>query len=110
MEINYTLPSGKAVVITIAQTNWRNSSIGAQVTAMVAGCCATQYGLDTPAGLPAWAVSAVGRVPLDAATDAAVRAAVEAIKATDSSAAQAHVAALDAIDADTKRIERAMAC
>ena len=112
--INYTLPSGKKSVITIEpKKNW-DGTISADVSATVDGIGGMpQMRLATPAGLPAWAVSAIGKLPLTAEIDAQVRAAVDAIDAAHAdhnTAAMAHIAELDAVSANSAMIARRMAC
>jgi hypothetical protein len=111
--INYTLPSGKAAIITVAPAkNW-DGTISADVSAMVDGIGTPQSWLRSPAGLPAWAVSAIGKLPLTAAADAQVRAAMATINnahADHNSAAAAHIAELNAVSANSAKIARRMAC
>jgi hypothetical protein len=111
--INYTLPSGKKAVITVTPEKRWDGTITAEVSAMVEGVGTPQIDWRKPAGLPAWAVSAIGKLPLTADTDAAVQAAcdeINAAHATHNQAAKAHIAALEAVTAHSKMIERAMAC
>jgi hypothetical protein len=112
--LNYTLPSGKTAVITVAPTkNW-DGTISADVSATVQGIGGMpQMHLSRPAGLPTWAVSAIGKLPLTAEMDAHVTAAVAVIKAAHTehnAAAAAHIAELDAVSTSSARIARAMAC
>jgi hypothetical protein len=112
--LNYTLPSGKTAVITVAPTkNW-DGTISADVTATVQGIGGMpQMHLSRPAGLPAWAVSAIGKLPLTAEMDAKVTAAAAAINAAHTehnAAAAAHFAELEAVSTSSARIARAMAC
>ena len=112
--INYTLPSGKKSVITIEpKKNW-DSTISADVSAAVDGIGGMpQMRLATPTGLPAWAVSAIGKLPLTAEIDAQVRAAMATINnahADHNAAAVAHIAELDAVSANSAMIARRMAC
>lgn len=112
--INYTLPSGKKSVITIEpKKNW-DGTISADVSATVDNIGGMpQMRLATPAGLPAWAVSAIGKLPLTADVDAQVRAAMAAISnahASHNAAAAAHIAELDAVSANSAMIARRMAC
>jgi len=112
--INYALPSGKASVITIEPAKNRSGVITAQVTATVEGIGGMpQMHLSRPAGLPSWAVSAIGKLPLTAAVDAQVAAAVAQIAADNAAhnaAAVAHIAELDAVSANSAMIARRMAC
>jgi hypothetical protein len=112
--INYTLPSGKTAVITVAPTNRWDGTMAADIIATVQGIgTPILCGRTVPAGLPAWAVSAIGKLPLTAEIDAAVTAAVDAIDATHvehNAAAKAHLAELDAVSISSARIARAMAC
>jgi len=112
--LNYTLPSGKTSIITVApKKNW-DGTICAEVTATVQGIGGMpQMHLLRPAGLPAWAVSAIGKLPLSAEVDAQVTAAAAAINAAHTehnAAAAAHIAELDAVSTSSARIARAMAC
>jgi len=112
--IPYTLPSGKSVAVTVAPSkNW-DGTVSASITAAVAGVGGMpENGLRVPAGLPGWAVSAIGRVPLTAEVDAQVRAAKAAIDAAHTAhnaAAKQHLAELEAVTEGSKRLERAMAC
>jgi hypothetical protein len=111
--INYTLPSGKTAIITVAPTKNHDGTISADVTAMVDGVGTPQMWLRTPAGLPTWAVSAIGKLPLTANVDAQVRAAMASINAANADhnmAAAAHIAELDAVSANSAMIARRMAC
>ena len=112
--INSTLPSGKTSVITVEpKKNW-DGTISAGVSATVAGIGGMpQMHLATPAGLPAWAVSAIGKLPLTADIAAQVRAAMATINnahADHNAAAAAHIAELDAVSANSAMIARRMAC
>jgi hypothetical protein len=112
--INYTLPSGKASVITVkSKKNW-DGTISADITATVEGIGGMpQMHLSRPAGLPAWAVSAVGKLPLTPEVDAQVRdaaATIEAAHTEHNAAAVAHIAELDAVSANSAMITRVMAC
>jgi hypothetical protein len=113
VKINYTLPSGKTAVITVEPKKGFNGKIFADVTARVAGVQGIpEMGLAQPFGLPTWAVSAIGRLPLTNDVDAAVRmacASVEAEYAEANDRASAHFAELDAISANTRQIARRMA-
>jgi hypothetical protein len=109
----YTLPSGKSAIITVASKKIWDGGMIANVTAAVDGVAAEQLNCCKPAGLPAWAVSAIGKLPLTAEAHAAVQAACDAINAAHAehnAAARAHVAELEAVSASTRKIERAMAC
>jgi hypothetical protein len=114
MIINYTLPSGKTAVITVEPKKNFDGTLRANVTARVQGVSGIpEMGLARPAGLPAWAVSAIGRLPLTADVDAQVRAAVAAVDAeyvSHNARAVAHLAELDAVSANSARITRRMAC
>jgi hypothetical protein len=114
MNIKYTLPSGKTAVITVAsKKNW-NGTISALVTATVEGIGGMpQFDWRKPAGLPAWAVSAIGKLPLTAEVDAQIADAVAAIEAANinhNAAAIAHIVELDAVSAHSAMIARRMAC
>jgi len=109
--ISMTLPSGKVAAITVtAEKGWDGGVIA--VTSAVIDGTATTRGYGRPAGLPAWAVSAIGKLPLTAEADAQVAAAVAAINAEyalQRAAAAAHMAELAEVTRGTRRIERAMA-
>lgn len=112
--ISYTLPSGKQAIITVEAKRFSgNGKIYAEVRAEVEGGT-TQVGDPTrPAGLPAWAVSAIGRLPLTAEVDAQVTAAIAAIDAENAAhnkAAEAHLADLEAVTARSEMILARMAC
>jgi hypothetical protein len=112
--LNYTLPSGKTAVITVAPTKRWDGTMAAEIIATVEGIgTPILCGRTVPAGLPAWAVSAIGKLPLTAEIDAAVTAAVNAIDAAyagHNAAAKAHVAELESVSASSARLARAMAC
>jgi hypothetical protein len=112
--INYTLPSGKKAVITVAPSkNW-DGTISASIQATVEGIGGmTQMNWGVPSGLPVWAVSAIGKLALTAAADAQVAAAVAAIDAAHTkhnALAAAHIAELESISDSSRRIARRMAC
>lgn len=109
----YKLPSGRSAVITVApEKNW-DGTITAAVTATVEGVGSTILGGRTkPAGIPAWAVSCIGKLPLTAEIDAqvsAAEAAINAAHAEHNAAAAAHVVELAAVSASSAMIERKMA-
>lgn len=110
--INYTLPSGRTAIISITPTNFRGQ-IHAATTAMVDGVGSPILGGRTkPAGMPSWAVSCIGKLPLTAEIDAQVAAAESCINAAHSehnAAAAAHVAELDAVTANSEMIAQRMA-
>ena len=114
MTINYTLPSGKTAVITVDAKKNFDGTLRANVTARVQGVSGIpEMGLARPAGLPDWAVSAIGRLPLTTEVDAQVRAAVAAVDveyASHNARAVGHLAELDAVSANSARIARRMAC
>lgn len=111
--INYTLPSGRKAIITINAVNIRGA-IHAETTAMIEGVGSPILGgRSKPSGLPAWAVSAIGKLPLTAEIDAQVQSAIDAINAAHAdhnAAASAHIAELDAVSAHSAMIARRMAC
>jgi hypothetical protein len=111
--INYTLPSGRKAVITIESATCRGK-VYATTSAMIDGVGTPILGGRTkPAGMPAWAVSCIGKLPLTAEVDAEVAAAELAINtahAEANAALAAHVAELDAVSANSRMIERRMAC
>ena len=111
--INYTLPSGRTATISITPTNFRGQ-IHAATTATVDGVGTPILGgRIKSAGMPAWAVSCIGKLPLTAEVDAQVAAAEAAINAATNehnAAAAAHVAELDAVSANSVMIARRMAC
>ena len=113
MNINYTLPSGKTAVITDEPKKNFDGTISAKVTARVQGVSGIpEMGLARPAELPAWAVSAIGRLPLTTEMDAQVRAAVAAVDAEYAShndCAIAHLAELATVSANSARVARRMA-
>jgi hypothetical protein len=113
MNIPYTLPSGKTAVIEIAASKNFDGTMSATVTARVQGVNGLpESTLSRPAVLPAWAVSAIGRLPLTAEVDTMVRAAVAKIDdeyVYHNARAVAHVAELESISDNTRRIERRMA-
>jgi len=113
MKIPYTLPSGKTAVIAIAAKKNYDGTMSATVTARVQGINGLpESGLACPAGLPAWAVSAIGRLALTADVDAQVRAAIAAMDveyASHNARAVAHLAELDAVSAHSAMIARRMA-
>jgi RES domain-containing protein len=110
--INYTLPSGRTAIIRITPTNFRGQ-IHAATTATVDGVGTPILGGRTkPAGMPVWAVSCIGKLPLTAEIDAQVAAAEAAINTAHTkhnAVAAAHVAELDAISANSAMIARRMA-
>ena len=111
--IAYKLPSGRSAVITVApEKNW-DGTITAATTATVEGVGRPILGGRTkPAGMPAWAVSCIGKLPLNAEIDAQVSAAEAAINAAHSehnATAVAHVAELAAVSASSAMMERKMA-
>lgn len=111
--IAYKLPSGRPAVITVAaEKNW-DGTITAATTATVEGVGRTILGgRIKPAGMPAWAVSCIGKLPLTAEVDAQVSAAEAAINAAHfehNAAAAAHFAELEAISASSAMMERKMA-
>jgi len=112
--INYTLPSGRTATIIIEPIKFWDGTVYAEVSAAVDGVGSPIIGGRTvPAGLPAWAVSAIGKLPLTADADAQVAAAVAAIDAqyaTHNALAAAHIAELESISDSTRRITRRMAC
>lgn len=114
MKLNYTLPSGRTAIITVAAEKSWDGTMYAGVSAAVQGVGGMpEMGLTRPAGLPTWAVSSIGRLPLTAQVDGWVREAVAAIEseyATHNARATAHVAELEAISDSTRRMERRMAC
>ena len=112
--INYTLPSGKTAIITVAPTKRWDGTMAAEIIATVQGIgTPILCGRTVPAGLPVWAVSAIGRLPLTAEIDTAIiaaEAAIDAAYAVHNAAAKTHVAELEAISAGSARLARAMAC
>jgi len=105
-----TLPSGMTAEITVTAEKGWDGGVIAVTSAVINGTTTRGYG--RPAGLPAWAVSAIGKLPLTAEADAQVAAAVAAINAEYASqraAAAAHMAELAEVTRGTRRIERAMA-
>ncbi len=111
--ISYTLPSGKQAIITVEGVRFSgNGKVYAEVRAEVEGGT-TQVGDPTrPANLPAWAVSAIGRLPLTAEVDAQVTAAIAAIDADcaeHNAAAEAHLATIEAVTARSEMIRKRMA-
>lgn len=109
----YKLPSGRSAVITVApEKNW-DGTVSAVVTATVEGVGTPILGGRTkPAGMPTWAVSCIGKLPLTAEVDAqvsAAEAAINAAHADHNAAATAHVAELSAVSANSAMIERKMA-
>jgi hypothetical protein len=114
MKITYTLPSGKTAVIEISAEKNFDGTMSAVVTARVQNVGGLpETGLARPAGLPSWAVSAIGRLPLTAQVDGWVRDAVSAVEAEfaiHNARAVAHLAELDAISDSTRRVARRMAC
>jgi hypothetical protein len=111
--INYTLPSGRFAIISITPTNFRGQ-IHAATTATVHGVGTPILGGRTkPNGMPSWAVSCIGKLPLTAEIDAQVAAAEAAINTAHTehnAAAAAHISELDAVSTSSARIARAMAC
>jgi hypothetical protein len=110
--INYTLPSGKKAVITVAPSKSWDGSYYASTSATVEGGNWQSGGRIKPAGLPAWAVSSIGKLPLTAEVDAQVQAAEESINAAyadHNAAAAAHIAELEAVSAHSRMIARRMA-
>jgi hypothetical protein len=113
MQIKYTLPSGKAAMISVTPTkNW-DGTIGAKLVATVEGIGTPILGSRSkPAGLPAWAVSAIGKLPITRDADAAVSAAINAIEsdaAEHNAAAVLHIAELASVSANSVHIARQMA-
>ena len=110
--IPYTLPSGRTAIITVEPSNFLGRTI-AEVSATVEGVGSPILGgRSTPAGLPAWAVCAIGKLPLTAEINALVDAAVDAIEsaaAAANAAVDAKMAALDALSASSAAMARRMA-
>jgi len=110
--INYTLPSGKTAIITVQATKFRGQ-IYAATSATVEGVGSPILGgRRKPIGLPDWAVSSIGKLPLTAEVDAQVQVAEEAINAAyaDHNAAFAvHINELDKTSEHSAMIANRMA-
>jgi hypothetical protein len=108
----YSLPSGRKAVITVEAANLRGT-VYATTSAMVEGVGRPILGGRTkPAGMPAWAVSCIGKLPLTPEMDAAVAAAeaeINAAYAASNAAIAEKMAALDKLTDSSRRLERAMA-